>query len=180
VPKWPPQRIWSGHLLCRGVCKMIARSTSLCSFVFYGPHGSWIVFVSIWKKSSAHALGGVSGVASFNTTDEELLINSRLLFSCRLCFLRLFSVDSVMVACCRDQEGCRVYRGGDEGCRLLRWLAGWRGTEWRHKRLLSVGAGCVDVTSGVDDIVCVVDTVERDWLEAILRWTKKLTYPHNA
>ena len=31
------------------------------------------------------------------------------------------------------------------------------------------GAGCVDVTSGVDDIVCVVDTVERDWLEAILR-----------
>ena len=29
-------------------------------------------FVYIWKWSSAHALGGVSGVASFITTDEQL------------------------------------------------------------------------------------------------------------
>ena len=28
--------------------------------------------VYIWKWSSAHALGGVSGVASFITTDEQL------------------------------------------------------------------------------------------------------------
>ena len=31
----------------------------------------WL-FVYIWKWSSAHALGGVSGVASFITTDEQL------------------------------------------------------------------------------------------------------------
>ena len=30
------------------------------------------MFVYIWKWSSAHALGGVSGVASFITTDEQL------------------------------------------------------------------------------------------------------------
>ena len=39
----------------------------------------WL-FVYIWKWSSAHALGGVSGVASFITTDEHT-IKPRLLFS---------------------------------------------------------------------------------------------------
>jgi len=35
-------------------------------------HGVYIYVVYIWKWSSAHALGGVNGVDSFITTDEQL------------------------------------------------------------------------------------------------------------
>jgi len=35
-------------------------------------HGVYMYDVYIWKWSYAHALGGVSGVASFITTDEQL------------------------------------------------------------------------------------------------------------
>ena len=46
-------------------------SETLCSHIFLD-HGVYMYVVYIWKWSSAHALGGVSGVASFITTDEQL------------------------------------------------------------------------------------------------------------
>jgi len=39
-------------------------------FMVLRDHGMYVVY--IWKKSTAHALGGVNGVASFITTDEQL------------------------------------------------------------------------------------------------------------
>jgi len=45
--------------------------TYKCSYLFTSSKGGLVVY--IYKKwSSAHALGGVSGVASFITTDEQL------------------------------------------------------------------------------------------------------------
>jgi len=35
-------------------------------------HEVYMYVVYIWKWSSAHALGGVNGVASWITTDEQL------------------------------------------------------------------------------------------------------------
>ena len=44
----------------------------MCSHLFWSSGIIDCMFVYIWKWSSAHALGGVSGVASFITTDEQL------------------------------------------------------------------------------------------------------------
>jgi len=50
------------------------RSRWLCSHIVLvlRDHGVYMYVVYIWKWSSAHALVGVSGVASFITTDEQL------------------------------------------------------------------------------------------------------------
>jgi len=46
----------------------------MCSHIFLvlKDHGVYMYVVYIWKWSSAHALGDVSGVASSITTDEHL------------------------------------------------------------------------------------------------------------
>jgi len=41
-------------------------------FLVLMDHGVYMYIVYIWIWSSAHAQGGVSGVASFITTDEQL------------------------------------------------------------------------------------------------------------
>ena len=49
------------------------RKTGLCGwYPTYKDHGVYMYVVYIWKWSSVHALGGVSGVASLITTDEQL------------------------------------------------------------------------------------------------------------
>ena len=52
----------------------MSKSGSLCSHIFLvlRDHGVYMYVFYIWKWSSAHALGGVSGVASFIATDERL------------------------------------------------------------------------------------------------------------
>jgi len=56
---------------------MYDSSTSLCSHIFLVlmNHGVYMYVVYIWKWSTAHVLGGVSGVALFITADEQLQYN---------------------------------------------------------------------------------------------------------
>ena len=51
------------------------QDVSYLELMCYRDHVVYMYVVYIWKWSSAHALGGVSGVASFITTDEQLQEN---------------------------------------------------------------------------------------------------------
>jgi len=57
-----------GCTACIGTIKW--NSLFECAHIY--DHGMYMYVVYIWKWSSAHALGGVSGGASFITTDEQL------------------------------------------------------------------------------------------------------------
>ena len=66
-----------------------------CTCMLFMDHGVYVVY--IWKWSSAHALGAVSGVFhslllmnSFNKTEAAV-------FSCRLCFLKPFFFISLII-----------------------------------------------------------------------------------
>jgi len=50
----------------------MVHTTSLCSYIFLVV-GDPELLLTFGKKSSAHVLGGVSGVASFITTDKLML-----------------------------------------------------------------------------------------------------------
>jgi len=62
------------HAIAAVILKVTPRTTSLCSYIFLilRDHGMNMYVVYICKWSSAHSLGGVSGVASFINTDEQL------------------------------------------------------------------------------------------------------------
>jgi len=68
-----------------------------CVDIFFWSSGIMDCMLLTFGKSSAHALLGVSGVASFITTDEQLQYNRGCFFSCRLCFLKAFSFIGLVV-----------------------------------------------------------------------------------
>ena len=52
---------------------LLNEKKSIISIVLvFRDHGVYMYVVYIWKWSSAHVQGGVSGVASFINTDEQL------------------------------------------------------------------------------------------------------------
>jgi len=67
-----------------------------CEVIYLVLSGSIIYFDYILKMSTAHALGGVSGVASFLTIDEQLQKTEAAIFSpCEPFFHRTFSFSQI-------------------------------------------------------------------------------------
>ena len=68
--------LWRGYCLFSACMAAVKCRPVLhhCVVIFLVPrdHGVYMYVVYIWKWSSAHALWGVIGVASFITTDEQL------------------------------------------------------------------------------------------------------------
>ena len=73
IKMWFPDFI--AEFLFRRCLKMsfkMATSMSCKVQTSWVSNSSVVDLIGLWKWSSAHALGGVSGVASFITTDEQL------------------------------------------------------------------------------------------------------------
>ena len=73
IKMWFPDFI--AEFLFRRCLKMsfkMASSMSCKVQTSWVSNSSVVDLIGLWKWSSAHALGGVSGVASFITTDEQL------------------------------------------------------------------------------------------------------------
>jgi len=64
------------------------RLDKLAKNVVLMDHGLYVVY--IWEKSSAHALCGVSGVASSLPLMNSFNKTEAAFYSCRLCFLGAF------------------------------------------------------------------------------------------
>ena len=69
--------VWTTATMMTAVRRKWIFILMLCSHIFLvlRDHGVNMYVVYIWKWSSAHALGGVRGVESFITTDEQLQWN---------------------------------------------------------------------------------------------------------
>ena len=68
-----------------------------CVVIFVWSSGNMGCTCMLFSFENRVPLGGVSGVAPFITTDEQLHKTEAVVFSCRLCFLRAFAFISLIL-----------------------------------------------------------------------------------
>jgi len=87
------------HVVSLQILEKMARSrlADWSSWLVIRDHGVNMYVVYIWKWISAYALGGVSGVASFITTDEQLQLNRDCCFLVQAMLPEAFTFIILMV-----------------------------------------------------------------------------------